>query len=357
MSNIKKSLSSDNNNKNNSKNTGNPIKNFFNNLFKPFDEDKEETTLELSKKSSEEIKNKNSINSNNKNKNEIKTEIYDSKILPFSLKEWEDIFRSNSPDNINSERLIYSLKLGINPKIRAKVWLLLSHSFSHYTKIKNQNIYIDLLKKNDDYYEDLIKRDINRTLLNKTKKEIIKVDSKRLFNILKAYCIIDKEIGYCQGTNSIVATLMVIIGNNDELVFWTFYQLMINFNWRDFFKNNTPKLFRMTDILKNKFKNKLKDLYDYFKQINFVDYLDILFTHFFLTIFTYNVPIELSARLFDLFWNFEEKVILDTIINIIFLQKEKIKKKNTEELIIYLKNDLVFDTVAEYGVDYIIKMI
>jgi hypothetical protein len=357
MSNIKKSLSSELNN-NKSKKINNPIKNFFNNLFKPFDEDKEEMTLELSKKTSEDLstKNNSSSSSNDKIKNNINS-LNNSKILPFSIKEWENIFRSNSPDNINPERLIYSLKLGINPKIRAKVWLLLSHSFSYYTKIKNQNVFNSLLKQKNDYYEDLIKRDINRTLLNKNKKEIIKVDSERLFNILKAYCIIDKEIGYCQGTNSIVATLMVIIGNNDELVFWTFYNIMFNFNWRDFFKENTPKLFRMTDIFKNNFKNKLKDLYDYFKQINFVDYLDILFTHFFLTIFTYNVPIELSARLFDLFWNFEEKVILDTIINIIYLQKEKIKKKNIEELIIYLKNDLVFETVEEYGVDYIIKMI
>ena len=49
MSNIKKSLSSELNN-NQSKKINNPIKNFFNNLFKPFDEDKEEMTLELSKK-------------------------------------------------------------------------------------------------------------------------------------------------------------------------------------------------------------------------------------------------------------------------------------------------------------------
>ena len=70
MSNLKKSLS-DTNNKNNSKNSGNPIKNFFNNLFKPFDEDKEEMTLELSKKTSEDISTKNNSSSisNDKIKN------------------------------------------------------------------------------------------------------------------------------------------------------------------------------------------------------------------------------------------------------------------------------------------------
>ena len=128
-------------------------------------------------------------------------------------------------------------------------------------------------------------------------------------------------------------------------------------NWRDFFIQKTPKLFRMVKVIKENIKTRLKDLYDYFISIKFDDYLDIIFSHLFLTLFTYNCPLELSFRIIDLFWVYEEKVIFDTTINILYLKKEKIKTLEYEELLVYLKGDLVFDAVEEYGVDYIINMI
>ncbi len=327
--------------------------NFFSKFFKDLFNSKQEVPI-LKKHKYKNPKISLSLSSEINNNNNTPEKNY--QILPFSLKEWSTIFTSNSPDTIDQSRLLFSLKKGIDKSIRGKVWLLLSRSFKTYKNEYKNNKYSDLLKENNFEAEDLIKRDINRTLLNKNKNEYIKVNPNQLFNVLKAYSIIDKEIGYCQGTNSIVATFLIII-NNEEFCFWTFYNFMINNNWRFFFMNGTPKLLRMIEVMKNNFKDKLNDLYVYFKKINFDGYLDIIFSHFFLTVFTYNCPIDLSLRILDLFWVYEEKVIINTIINIIYLEKEKIKKMQNEELIIYLKNEIVFDVVEEYGVDYIINML
>ena len=276
---------------------------------------------------------------------------------PYSINEWQEFFSSNSPDTIDQSRLLISLKAGIDPGLRGKIWMFLSHSFESYKENKNtENCYQTLLSGSNPKAEDLISRDIHRTLLNKDKRTVIRVDEKKLFNVLKAYSVYDKDMGYCQGTNSIAATLLQCIGK-EEFCFWTFRNLMKIFLWRDFFIQKTPKLFRMLDIMKDNIKAKLTDLYDYFISIKFDEYLDIMFTHFFLTLFTYDCPIELSFRIFDLFWVYEEKVIFDTVINVLSLKKEKIKTMAYEELLVYLKNDLVFDVVEEYGVDYIISMI
>ena len=323
--------------------------NIFSKFFKDFLTPKSEIPLiKINKNINPKISLSLSI-PNGKNNN-------NTQISPFSEKEWTIIFSSNSPDTIDQARLLVSLKKGINNLIRGKVWLLLSKSFQTYKLEYNKIKYSDLIKENNCEAEDLIKKDINRTFLNKNKNDIFKVDSNKLFNVLKAYSIIDKEVGYCQGTNSIVATLLMNI-NKEEFCFWTFYNFMQKNNWRFFFLNNTPKLFRMIDVMKSNFKEKLNDLYQHFLKINFESYLDIIFTHFFLTVFTYNCPIELSFRILDLFWVYEEKVIINTIINIIYLKKEYMKNLEIEQLIVYLKNDIVFEVVEEFGVDYIINML
>lgn len=278
------------------------------------------------------------------------------KSTPFTIDEWKTLFTNNSVETIDQNRLLISLKKGIPNEIRGKVWMLLSQSFRTYKEQHKKNIkYSNLLLDKNEQAENLIKRDIHRTMLNNDRTHSFKVDGTKLFNVLKAYSIIDRSISYCQGTNSIVATLLVYIGK-EEFCFWTFHNLMQKSQWRLLFLDNTPKLFRMVDMLKNNFKSKMKDLYEHFKKIKFVDYLDIIFTHFFLTVFTYNCPIELSSRVIDLFWLYEESVIINTVINIMFLQKDKMKTMGVEELISYLKKEIVFDAVEKYGVDYIINL-
>ena len=296
------------------------------------------------------------INSNISLSLNSKNNLSTIKINPFSKEEWSILFTNNNLDIIDNSRLVTSLKIGIPPEIRGRVWMLLSQSFRTY-KEKNDIKYKNLLKEKNEYVDDLIKRDINRTILNKDKLNKVKSDPKKLFNVLKAYSVIDKEVSYCQGTNSIVATILLCIGK-EEFCFWTFYNLMQKNQWRNFFIDKTPKLLRMIDMLKENLKKKLKDLYEYFQEINFTDYyIDVIFSQFFLTLFTYYCPIDLSLRIIDLFWVYEENVIINSIINILILMKEKMKKMDNEELVAYLKKDIIFDAVEKYGVDYIISLL
>jgi hypothetical protein len=57
---------------------------------------------------------------------------------------------------------------------------------------------------------------------------------------------------------------------------------------------------------------------------------EAVFTQYFLTLFSYNAPIEYAKRVVDLFWLYEEKAIFDCIIHILDLQKEKLMKMDCE---------------------------
>jgi hypothetical protein len=173
--------------------------------------------------------------------------------------------------------MILSLKEGIPESLRGKIWMTLSKSLEIALN-HSEDVYYKLLRTEDKEIESLINRDLERTMLSsvvqnpKTKKPIIsQVDlsskQQKLFNILKAYAIYDSEVGYCQGTNYIVAVLLNNI-NSERASFWAFVQIMNDKNWRDLYINNTPKLMRMLDVLKNMIMTKIPDLYNYFEESN-----------------------------------------------------------------------------------------
>ena len=83
--------------------------------------------------------------------------------------------------------------------------------------------------------------------------------------MLKAYAAYDNEVGYCQGTNFIVAILLSNIPSK-RYAFWTFVNIMNINKWRDLFIYNTPKLLRMIDILANSIKLHLPILYEHFEK-------------------------------------------------------------------------------------------
>ncbi len=65
------------------------------------------------------------------------------------------------------------------------------------------------------------------------------------------------------GTNYIVALLLLIIGD-EEKTFFTFVQIMFDMNWREVFKNETPKLMNLLKTFKRKLEKNLPDLFEYF---------------------------------------------------------------------------------------------
>ncbi len=50
--------------------------------------------------------------------------------------------------------------------------------------------------------------------------------------------------------------------------------------------------------------------------------------------FTYNIPVEYSVRVLDLFWIFQERIIFDCLVHLLKLSKTKLMRMEVE--VIYL---------------------
>ena len=85
------------------------------------------------------------------------------------------------------------------------IWQLMSKS----KDVELETIYAQLLKKTS-VHEKLIMRDLNRTF---PKHEYFRdqngIGQEGLFNVVKAYSLYDKEVGYCQGISFVVGPLLL----------------------------------------------------------------------------------------------------------------------------------------------------
>ena len=151
---------------------------------------------------------------------------------------------------------------------RGKIWIFLSNA-RKVALDYNIDIFSKLLNFKDYEIDNFIRKDIERTILisfNSSQYKKVEFDSVKkdnLFNVLKAYSVYDKDVGYCQGTNFIVGILNTNIPSK-RYVFWTFVNIMNSNKWRELYISDTPKLLRMIDILVNLIKTRLPLLFDHF---------------------------------------------------------------------------------------------
>ncbi|XP_014808423.1 PREDICTED: EVI5-like protein, partial [Calidris pugnax] len=135
------------------------------------------------------------------------------------------------------EKLLKELiRKGIPHHFRAIVWQLLCSA----TEMPVKNQYSELLKMSSPC-EKLIRRDIARTY---PEHEFFKgqdsLGQEVLFNVMKAYSLVDREVGYCQGSAFIVGLLLMQMP--EEEAFCVFVRLMQEYRLRELFKPSMAEL-------------------------------------------------------------------------------------------------------------------
>ncbi len=272
--------------------------------------------------------------------------------LIYTVDDWNVFIKENSTKYFDQEKMITSLKIGINDSLRGRIWILLSGGLNLAVN-HSENFYYKLVESADTAAEEMIKADIDRTIITKfdykkEKVEQIDINSKKtkLFNVLKAYAVYDPEVSYVQGTNYIVALFLNNM-NSERASFWTFVKFMSL--WRETYTKDTPRLLKMLNDLIKMFQEKLPQIYEYFEKIDFLQYFTAVFSQYFLTIFSYNCPIDYANRVMDFFWVNEEKIIFDCILHIFDMQKFAVIQMDAYKLVGYIRNDIVIDCINSWG--------
>lgn len=112
--------------------------------------------------------------------------------------------------------LLQAIRTGVPRSKRGDIWQYLAEQFSMNTapvdtkKFPNFNTPYKVLLKSLTEHQHAIFIDLGRTFPNHTYyKAALGIGQLSLFNILKAYSILDPELGYCQGLGFICGVLLL----------------------------------------------------------------------------------------------------------------------------------------------------
>ena len=263
----------------------------------------------------------------------------------------------------------YALKGGMSPENRLifyetqiNIKELKQNLLKELSKYNiNSNIYKDILVlanefKNKDkkfsYVTEQINRDITRTFYNEkfktgNGKEMLK-------NILMAMAFIKPEIGYCQGMNFIVGSLINFI-DNEEKCFWIFLYFIDNIDLKSLYLQNMPdyliKLYQLNYYIKDNFPKLLPHL-----KINQIS-PDIFFSKWILTIFSNFLPFEILYNVWDLFILDKWKAIFKFSIILAQYMQDDLMNLDLYSFSPYVRNNaninlLNFSDLSKYYNDY-----
>ncbi|XP_031728773.1 EVI5-like protein isoform X1 [Anarrhichthys ocellatus] len=203
------------------------------------------------------------------------------------VNEWEDVRKKKE------KQLKELVRSGIPHHFRAIVWQLLCNAQN--MPVKDQ--YSELLKMTSPC-EKLIRRDIARTYPeHEFFKEKDSLGQEVLFNVMKAYSLVDREVGYCQGSAFIVGLLLMQMP--EEEAFCVFVKLMQDYRLRELFKPSMAELGLCMYQFEYMIQEQLPELHMHFQAQSF--HTSMYASSWFLTIFLTSFPLPVATRIFDIF--------------------------------------------------------
>ncbi|XP_046444293.1 ecotropic viral integration site 5 ortholog-like isoform X1 [Daphnia pulex] len=247
------------------------------------------------------------------------------------------------------------VRKGIPHHFRGVVWPLLCGA--NDSPAKSQ--YAEYIKATSAC-EKVIRRDIARTYPEHDFfKEKDGLGQESLFNVMKAYSLHDREVGYCQGSAFIVGILLMQMP--EEEAFAVVVKLMQEYRLREIFKPSMAELGLVLYQLKNLVEELLPDLHAHFLSQSFDT--SMYASSWFLTLFSTTLTLSVACRVMDAFLIDGMEIIFRLAVAILNFGKEDLLSQDMEGMLKYFQKEVParFDPcpdplfVAAYNVKYSAK--
>ncbi|XP_024939464.1 ecotropic viral integration site 5 ortholog isoform X4 [Cephus cinctus] len=225
------------------------------------------------------------------------------------------------------------VRQGIPHHFRGIVWQLLCGA--HDSPVKKQ--FAEYIKATSAC-ERVIKRDIARTYPEHDFfKEKGGLGQESLFNVMKAYSLHDREVGYCQGSGFIVG-LLLMQQMPEEEAFAVLVALMQEYRLRDMFKPSMAELGVCMYQLEHLVADTHPELHAHFTAQSF--HTSMYASSWFLTLFTTALSLPLACRIFDVFLSEGMEVIFKVALAMLHLGKEDLLSLDMEGMLKFFQKEL-----------------
>ena len=224
------------------------------------------------------------------------------------------------------EKKYYKYILGIIEKINNNIEM----------SEQDKKLYNEDKIKNIKNSIDFIKRDIDRTFYTDF---FTKEDGKvQLKNILEGMCAVPGNVGYCQGMNFIVGSMLSLFKNETKTLY-VFSNLIQKYELTSLFAYNTPDYGIRVYQLNYYVKKYIPSVFYHFKNNNLS--FDMIYSRWLLTLFANYLDINRLDFPWSCLFMHKWKGIIKICLFLIYELKEKLLKCDLEKLSNLLKEDTI----------------
>ncbi|CAI5771712.1 TBC1 domain family member 4 isoform X1 [Podarcis lilfordi] len=235
-----------------------------------------------------------------------------------------------------------TLKDGVPKSRRGEIWqfLAVQHRVRHRLPNKQQppDISYKELLKQLTAQQHAILVDLGRTFpTHPYFSAQLGAGQLSLFNLLKAYSLLDKEVGYCQGISFAAGVLLLHMSEEQafEMLKFLMYDLGFRKQYRPDMMSLQIQMYQLSRLLHDYHR----DLYNHLEENEISP--SLYAAPWFLTLFASQFPLGFVARVFDIIFLQGTEVIFKVALSLLSSQEEHIMMCEAFESIVeFLKNTL-----------------
>ncbi|XP_038166433.1 TBC1 domain family member 4 isoform X2 [Arvicola amphibius] len=235
-----------------------------------------------------------------------------------------------------------SLKEGVPKSRRGEIWQFLALQYRLRHRLPNKH------QPPDTSYKELLKQltaqqhailvDLGRTFPTHPYFSVqLGAGQLSLFNLLKAYSLLDKEVGYCQGISFVAGVLLLHMSEEQafEMLKFLMYDLGFRKQYRPDMMSLQIQMYQLSRLLHDYHR----ELYNHLEENEISP--SLYAAPWFLTLFASQFPLGFVARVFDIIFLQGTEVIFKVALSLLSSQEALIMEcENFENIVEFLKNTL-----------------
>lgn len=249
----------------------------------------------------------------------------------------------------DKEEMYRALCQGVPKSRRGEVWLLLSHQHRLRHRLPQRQHapdtpYHDLLKQLTAQQHAILV-DLGRTFpTHQYFSAQLGAGQLSLYNLLKAYSLLDTEVGYCQGISFVAGVLLLHMSEEQafDMLKFFMYDLGIRRQYRPDMVSLQIQMYQLSRLLHDYHR----ELYNHFEEHEICP--SLYAAPWFLTLFASQFPLGFVSRIFDFVFVQGSEVIFKVALCLLSSHEGEIVECDSFESIVdYLKTTLPTLTQAQ----------
>uniref|UniRef100_A0A673SNX0 TBC1 domain family member 1 n=1 Tax=Suricata suricatta TaxID=37032 RepID=A0A673SNX0_SURSU len=257
---------------------------------------------------------------------------------------WEKMLSTPGRSKIkfDMEKMHSAVGQGVPRHHRGEIWKFLAEQY------RLRHPFPSKQQPKDTPYKELLKRltsqqhailiDLGRTFpTHPYFSAQLGAGQLSLYNILKAYSLLDQEVGYCQGLSFVAGILLLHMG--EEEAFHMLKFLMFEMGLRKQYRPDMIILQIQMYQLSRLLHDYHKDLYNHLEEHEIGP--SLYAAPWFLTVFASQFPLGFVARVFDMIFLQGSEVMFKVALSLLGSHKPLIlQHENLETIVEFIKNTL-----------------